>query len=83
MVEKARPPVIDRRYSRRNHTNATAPGSRLARALILALACALAGAAAAAKEKPSVQYQIPLPAPPDFSALDWLLGEWTGEPVPR
>jgi len=47
--------------------------------LILALACALAGATAAAKEKPSVQYQIPLPAPPDFSALDWLLGEWTGK----
>ena len=62
---------------------ATAPASRLARALILALACALAGAAAAAKEKPSVQYQIPLPAPPDFSALDWLLGEWTGKTLPN
>jgi hypothetical protein len=47
--------------------------------LILALACAFVGATAAAKEKPSVQYQIPLPAPPDFSALDWLLGEWTGK----
>ena len=58
---------------------ATAPASRLARALILALACAFVGATAAAKEKPSVQYQIPLPAPPDFSALDWLLGEWTGK----
>jgi hypothetical protein len=53
--------------------------SRLARALVLALACGLAGATAAAKEKPPVQYQIPLPAPPDFSELDWLLGEWTGK----
>ncbi|MBZ5670333.1 MAG: hypothetical protein LAO04_11455 [Acidobacteriia bacterium] len=50
-------------------------------ALILALACALAGGTAAAKDKPPVQYQIPLPAAPDFSRLDWLLGEWAGKTV--
>lgn len=49
------------------------------RGLVLALICALFGAAGMAKEKPSVQYQIPLPAPPDFSELDWLVGEWHGK----
>ena len=60
---------------------ATARGRSWARALILALACALSGATAAAKDKPPVQYQIPLPAAPDYSGLDWLLGEWAGRTV--
>ena len=51
----------------------------LAYAFIWALTWALVGGAAAAKDKPPVQYQIPLPAAPDFSGLDWLLGEWAGE----
>jgi hypothetical protein len=49
------------------------------RALILALIFALAGATSAAKQKPPVQYQIPIPTQPDFSALDWLQGQWTGK----
>src|ERR1017187_8064642 len=54
-------------------------GKKLGRGLVLALVCALAGAAVVAKEKPPVQYQIPLPAPPNFSDLDWLAGDWTGK----
>jgi hypothetical protein len=53
------------------------------RALVLTLICALGGAASAAKEKPPVQYQIPIPMAPDFSALDWLQGQWTGKTLPN
>ena len=49
------------------------------RVLIPALICALFCATLAAKDKPPVQYQIPIPAAPDFSALDWLQGRWTGK----
>ncbi len=35
-----------------------------------------------AKEK-ATTYAIPLPPKPDFSALDWLVGEWTGETAGR
>ncbi len=49
------------------------------RALILTLVCALAGGILPAKDKPPVQYKIPIPTPPDFSALDWLRGQWTGK----
>ncbi len=52
-------------------------------ALILAAFCGLAGATAPAKQKPPVQYQIPTPAPPDFTALDWLQGQWTGKTLPN
>jgi hypothetical protein len=54
-------------------------GTKFGRGLVLALVCALTGAGGAAKDKPPVQYQIPLPAPPDFSEIDWLLGEWQGK----
>lgn len=56
--------------------------SSRARALLLALICALAGPTLRAKDKPPVQYQIPIPAAPDFSALDWLQGRWSGKTVP-
>jgi hypothetical protein len=36
-------------------------------------------AAALSKEKPPIVHRIPLPPRPDFSALDWLLGEWSGK----
>ena len=52
-----------------------------ASALILTLICALGAAVSPAKDKPSVQYKIPIPSPPDFSALDWLQGEWTGKTI--
>jgi len=47
--------------------------------LILALACLLGAAPLDQKEKAPTVYQIPLPPKPDFSALDWLVGEWTGK----
>ena len=46
--------------------------------IILALACLAGAAPLVAKEKPPTIYQIPLPPKPDFSAVDWLVGEWTG-----
>jgi len=33
--------------------------------------------------KPPVQYQIPIPTQPDFSALDWLEGQWSGKTLPN
>jgi hypothetical protein len=47
--------------------------------LWLALVLVLAPAFRTAKEKPPATYSIPLPPKPDFSALDWLVGEWTGK----
>jgi hypothetical protein len=53
------------------------------RALMMALICGLALAPLPAKEKPPAQYQIPIPPPPDFSALDWLQGQWIGKTLPN
>ena len=53
----------------------------LARALLITVICTPVGTTAAAKEKPPVQYQLQIPVPPDFSALDWLQGQWTGKTV--
>ncbi len=47
--------------------------------LCLALVLVLGAGFLAAKEKQPVTYSIPLPPKPDFSALDWLVGEWTGK----
>src|SRR5208337_4403768 len=52
-------------------------------AIILALAYFVGAAPLAAKEKPPTTYQIPLPPKPDFSELDWLVGEWTGSTTDR
>jgi len=52
-------------------------------AIILALACFVGAAPLAAKEKPPTTYQIPLPPKPDFSEVDWLVGEWTGSTTDR
>ena len=49
------------------------------RALILTLFCALVGVTLAAKDKPAVQYKISIPTLPDFSALDWIRGQWSGK----
>src|SRR5580698_1348313 len=51
----------------------------LARALFLTLICALAAAPKDKDKQAPVQYQIPVPPAPDFSALSWLQGEWTGK----
>lgn len=36
-----------------------------------------------AKEKPPTTYTIPLPPQPDFSQVDWLIGEWSGKTTGR
>jgi hypothetical protein len=48
------------------------------RVFILSLACLAGVVPVFAKEKTPTIYQIPLPSKPDFSAIDWLVGEWTG-----
>ena len=52
-------------------------------AIILALACLVGAAPLVAKEKAPTIYQIPLPPKQDFSAVDWLVGEWTGKTTDR
>jgi len=47
--------------------------------IILVLACLVQAAPLVAKEKPPTVYQIPLPSKPDFTAMDWLVGEWAGK----
>lgn len=34
-------------------------------------------------KQPPKTYSIPLPPKPDFSSLDWLLGDWAGRTVPK
>lgn len=46
--------------------------------LLLAL---LLAASILAKDKPPTRYSIPIPPPPDYSALDWLVGDWAGKTV--
>ena len=47
--------------------------------IILALACLVGAAPGDSKEKSSTVYQIPLPDRPDFSSVDWLVGDWSGK----
>jgi hypothetical protein len=64
----------------RGSSEATRPRRRApVRLLILALIWALTGLPSAAKEKPPTQYEIPIPPLPDFSALNWLNGQWNGQ----
>jgi hypothetical protein len=44
--------------------------------ILLSLVCSQA---LAAPKKPPKTYSIPLPSKTDFSALDWLVGEWSGK----
>lgn len=53
------------------------------RAVFLALLCAVSAISLPAKDKLPVTYRIPLPPKPDFSPLEWLLGEWTGDTTGR
>jgi len=46
--------------------------------IILAFACLAGVGPRDSKEKSPTVYQIPLPERPDFSAVDWLVGDWTG-----
>ena len=47
--------------------------------IVLAVVCLIGAAPLAAKEKAPTVYQIPLPPKPDFSTVDWLVGEWSGK----
>jgi hypothetical protein len=47
--------------------------------IILAFAFLVGAAPGDSKEKSPTIYQIPLPERPDFSAVDWLIGEWAGK----
>jgi len=49
--------------------------------IILAVACFLGASPRDSKEKSPTTYQIPLPERPDFSAVDWLVGDWTGNTI--
>jgi hypothetical protein len=51
--------------------------------IILALACLVGTAPLAAKEKATTIYQVPLPPKPEFSPLDWLVGDWSGKTTDR
>lgn len=53
------------------------------RSVLLVLLALSSAVALQAKEKPPVTYRIPLPPKPDFSALEWLVGEWTGKTTGR
>jgi hypothetical protein len=53
------------------------------RSVFLILLYLLSATSLSAKEKPPVTYRIPLPPKPDFSPLEWLLGEWTGKTTGR
>ena len=46
--------------------------------IILAVACLVGAAPGDSKEKSPTIYQIPLPERPDFSPVDWLVGDWSG-----
>lgn len=49
------------------------------RVLFVLLMLNSVGVLALAKEKPPVIHRIPLPPRPNFSELDWLIGEWAGK----
>ena len=49
------------------------------RALLLVLVALTSVVPLLAKEKPPLTYRIPLPPKPDFSAVEWLVGAWTGK----
>src|SRR3970282_1790301 len=43
-------------------------------ALFLILALSATG-----KDKPPITYRLPVPAKTDFTAIEWLVGDWTGK----
>jgi hypothetical protein len=45
----------------------------------LILLCLAGATPLSPKEKPPVVHRIPLPPMPDYSAFDWLVGEWAGK----
>jgi hypothetical protein len=53
------------------------------RQIFLVFLCLVSSAALATPKKPPKTYSIPLPPQTDFSALDWLVGEWSGKTAER
>jgi hypothetical protein len=49
------------------------------RSAFLLVLCLVSSQALSAPKKPPKIYSIPLPSRTDFSALDWLVGEWSGK----
>jgi len=54
-------------------------GGRLIRSAFLAALVLAVPALLAAKEKNPSTYRIPLPPKPDFSSVEWMIGNWTGQ----
>jgi hypothetical protein len=52
-------------------------------AILLVLACLVGASPLAAKEKTPAVYQIPLPPKQDFTAVEWLVGQWAGKTTDR
>ena len=52
---------------------------RAMRPAILIALVFLAPAFLAAKDKQPSTYRIPLPPKPDFSSIEWMIGNWTGQ----
>jgi len=82
LVRRISHPELDSRSRVPSLRLRKAGGNGIARRLMLVLMGVLALCPLAAKDKPPVQYQIPIPAPPDFSALEWLQGQWNGKTPP-
>ena len=65
----------------RKHNQSLLSRAGIAQPIALALAalCLLIPAALLARQKAAESYTIQVPPQPDYSALDWLLGDWTGK----
>jgi len=56
-------------------------GASAIRSTLLTILILSAPAALAAKNQHPSTYRIPLPPKPDFSSIEWMVGEWTGQMV--
>jgi hypothetical protein len=54
------------------------PGGRVMKPVIIFSLIFLAPAVLAAGDKHPSTYRIPLPPKPDFSSIEWMIGNWTG-----
>jgi hypothetical protein len=54
------------------------PGARVMKPVIIVTLIFLAPAVLAAGDKHPSTYRIPLPPKPDFSSIEWMIGNWTG-----
>ena len=56
-------------------------GRTAIKSTLLMILVLFAPAALAAKDKRPATYRIPLPPKPDFSSIEWMVGDWTGQMV--